>query len=100
MRPLFECQRQILVLRAIAEKGGNPVSPWLFFSAQRVLIIPALSRYLNAASTVRHAEVNFRLKMLASGLFSLMVRVKLSALINRLAVQGIHSLTGQHVLLV
>jgi hypothetical protein len=23
MKPLLECQRQILVLRAIAEKGGN-----------------------------------------------------------------------------
>ncbi|QGR07550.1 hypothetical protein CTZ24_14445 [Pantoea phytobeneficialis] len=35
MKPLPGCQRQISVLCSIAEKGGKPVSLWLFFQHHR-----------------------------------------------------------------
>jgi len=95
MKPPLECQRQILVLCLIAEKGVNPASAWLFFQHAIPLRDYLYATSGNASPLQPQLSVNFRLKMLEAVLFSLKVRVKLSALINRSSYQGVLSMTGQ-----
>ncbi len=95
MKPTVECQRQILVLCLIAEKGVNPMPAWLLFQ-HLIAVCAELYAFNRMASQTRpQHSVNFRLKMLVTVLFSLIVRVKLSALINRSSFQGFLSMTGQ-----
>ena len=95
MKPPHECQRQILDLCLIAEKGVNPASAWLFFQHFIPYWLCLYALFNNTHQTQPQPSVNLRLKMLGAVLFSLKVRVKLSALINRSSCQGVLSMTGQ-----
>ncbi len=54
MKPPLECQRQILVLCLIAEKGVNPASAWFFFNTpSRFATI-----YMHYPTMLPHSNLN------------------------------------------